>query len=64
MLGVEDVSVLGVGDIAQLAKVTAAGNFKYFETYNMAALIYLTMTIGLSLMMRWLERRLKAKDGR
>jgi ABC-type amino acid transport system permease subunit len=29
-----------------------------------AALIYLTMTIGLSLLMRRLERRLKAKDGR
>ena len=58
------VSVLGVGDITQLAKVTAAGNFKYFETYNVAALIYLTMTIGLSLMMRRLELRLKAKDGR
>jgi His/Glu/Gln/Arg/opine family amino acid ABC transporter permease subunit len=58
------VSVLGVGDITQLAKVTAAGNFKYFETYNVAALIYLTMTIGLSLLMRRLELRLKAKDGR
>ena len=58
------VSVLGVGDVAQLAKVTAAGNFLYFETYNVAALIYLTMTIGLSLMMRRLELRLKAKDGR
>jgi polar amino acid transport system permease protein len=56
------VSVLGVGDITQLAKVTAAGNFKYFETYNVAALIYLTMTIGLSLVMRRLERRLKGSD--
>lgn len=55
------VSVLGVGDITQLAKVTAAGNFKYFETYNVAALLYLTMTIGLSLLMRRLERRLKAR---
>jgi ABC-type amino acid transport system permease subunit len=43
--------------------VTAAGNFKYFETYNVAALIYLTMTIGLSLLMRRLERRLKAQGG-
>lgn len=57
------VSVLGVGDITQLAKVTAAGNFKYFETYNVAALIYLTMTIGLSLIMRRLEARLKARQG-
>lgn len=57
------VSVLGVGDITQLAKVTAAGNFKYFETYNVAALIYLTMTIGLSLALRRLEKRLKARGG-
>ncbi|MBC2836382.1 amino acid ABC transporter permease [Paragemmobacter straminiformis] len=56
------VSVLGVGDVTQLAKVTAAGNFKYFETYNVAALIYLTMTIGLSLLMRRLERRLKQRE--
>ena len=41
------VAVLGVSDITQLAKVTAAGNFRYFETYNVAALLYLTMTIGL-----------------
>jgi polar amino acid transport system permease protein len=58
------VSVLGVGDITQLAKVTAAGNFKYFETYNVAALIYLTMTIGLSLILRRLEAGLRAKSER
>ena len=55
------VSVLGVGDVTQLAKVTAAGNFKYFETYNVAALIYLTMTIGLSLALRRVEARLRAR---
>jgi His/Glu/Gln/Arg/opine family amino acid ABC transporter permease subunit len=53
------VSVLGVADVTQLAKVTAAGNFRYFETYNIAALIYLTLTIGLSLALRALERRLR-----
>ena len=58
------VSVLGVGDVTQLAKVTAAGNFKYFETYNVAALVYLTMTIGLSLLMRRLEQRLKSRQER
>jgi polar amino acid transport system permease protein len=58
------VSVLGVGDITQLAKVTAAGNFKYFETYNVAALIYLTMTIGLSLLMRRLEARMRERSDR
>ncbi|WP_415184100.1 amino acid ABC transporter permease [Phaeovulum sp.] len=55
------VSVLGVADITQLGKVTAAGNFRYFETYNMVALIYLTMTIGLSLGLRRLEMRLRRR---
>ena len=53
------VSVLGVADITQLGKVIAAGNFRYFETYNVVALIYLTMTIGLSLLLRRLEGRLR-----
>lgn len=57
------VSVLGVADITQLAKVTAAGNFRYFETYNVAALLYLVMTIGLSLILRRIEARLRAKAG-
>ncbi|MFZ5962289.1 amino acid ABC transporter permease [Thalassococcus sp. BH17M4-6] len=53
------VSVLGVLDVTQLGKVTAAGNFRYFETYNVVALIYLTMTIGLSLALRRLETRMR-----
>ncbi len=57
------VSVLGVTDITQLGKVIAAGNFRYFETYNLVALIYLTMTITLSLGLRRLERRLRHPSG-
>lgn len=55
------VSVLGVADVTQLGKVTAAGNFRYFETYNLVALIYLTMTITLSLLLRRVERRLRGR---
>ena len=58
------VSVLGVADVTQLAKVTAAGNFRYFETYNVAALIYLTLTIGLSIALRALEQRLRQAESR
>ena len=58
------VAVLGVTDVAQLAKVTAAGNFRYFETYNVAALIYLTMTVTLSLILRHIEQRLKSRQER
>lgn len=57
------VSVLGVSDVTQLGKVTAAGNFRYFETYNVVALIYLVMTISLSLLLRRLEKRLRARQG-
>jgi polar amino acid transport system permease protein len=56
--------VLGVSDITQLGKVTAAGNFRYFETYNVVALVYLTMTITLSLAMRRLERRMRGPEQR
>lgn len=52
------VSVLGVLDITQLGKVTAAGNFRYFETYNVVAFLYLAMTIGLSLLLRRLEKHM------
>lgn len=55
------VSVLGVLDITQLGKVTAAGNFRYFETYNVVALIYLIMTVSLSLLLRRLEARMRRK---
>jgi His/Glu/Gln/Arg/opine family amino acid ABC transporter permease subunit len=58
------VSVLGVTDITQLGKVMAAGNFRYFETYNVVALIYLTMTVTLSLLLQRLERRLRGPDRR
>ncbi|RMA43823.1 amino acid ABC transporter permease [Rhodophyticola porphyridii] len=58
------VSVLGVLDITQLGKVTAASNFRYFETYNVVALIYLMMTITLSMGLRRLERYMRQGQDR
>lgn len=57
------VSVLGVLDVTQLGKVTAAGNFRYFETYNVVALVYLFMTVTLLLLLRRLEAHLRNKHG-
>ena len=57
------VSVLGVADITQLGKVYAAGSFRFFETYNVVAFLYLTITLGLSLGLRAFERRLRARQG-
>lgn len=58
------VSVLGVADVTQLGKLTAVGNFRYFETYNVVALIYLTLTIGLSLLLRRFEKHLRRREER
>ena len=52
------VSALGVQDITQLGKVYSSGTFKFFETYNVVAFLYLVMTISLSLLVRGIERRL------
>ena len=54
-------AVLGISDVAQLAKVAAAGNFRYFETYTVAAFLYLVMTIGLSLLLRRFETRMRRR---
>lgn len=53
------VSVLGVADITQLGKIYAAGSFRFMETYNIVAYIYLLVTIVLSLLLRRLEARLR-----
>ncbi len=58
------VSALGVQDITQLGKVYSASTFKFFETYNVVAFLYLIMTISLSLMARGLEHHLDKKKGR
>ena len=53
------VSVLGVADITQLGKIYAAGSFRFMETYNIVAYIYLLVTLLLSLAIRRLEKRLR-----
>ena len=52
------MSVLGVADITQLGKIYAAGSFRFFETYNIVAYVYLLMTVSLSLLLRRLERHI------
>ena len=55
------VSVLGVADITQLGKIYAAGSFRFFETYNIVAYVYLLMTVTLSLGLRKLERKMRTE---
>jgi polar amino acid transport system permease protein len=53
------VSILGVQDITQLAKLYAASTFLFFQTYSILAFIYLVITIMLTRFVRWIERRLR-----
>lgn len=52
------VSVLGVRDITQEARLYVSASFRYPETYNTLAFMYLSMTIILSLAVKWLENRM------
>ena len=54
------VSAIGLHDITQRAKTTSGSNFRYVETYLTAAVLYLTLTIVLSLGVKLLERRLRS----
>ena len=58
------VSVLGVADITQMAKIYSSGSFRYMETYAIVAYIYLILTIGLSMALRRVERKLRRREAR
>ena len=51
------VSVLAVRDITQVAKLYAGQTFRYPEAYSTLAVLYLTMTVVLSLGVKVLEKR-------
>lgn len=57
------VSVLGVADLTQMAKVYSAGSFRFFETYTILAYIYLTLAIGLSYLLRRIEQKMQKARG-
>jgi polar amino acid transport system permease protein len=56
------VSALGVQDITQLGKLYSASSFQYLKVYNTVAVLYLTMTILLSLGVKAMETRLKTDE--
>lgn len=56
------VSVLGVADITQNGKTHSASTFLFFETYTVVAFFYLVMTIGLTLLVRRLEQRMRRNE--
>ena len=56
------VSVLAVRDITQMARLHAGRSFRFRESYITLAVMYLTMTVALSLLVQFVERRLRKND--
>ncbi|HSH05395.1 MAG TPA: amino acid ABC transporter permease [Anaerolineae bacterium] len=56
------ISVLAVADITYQAKLYSNASFRFRETYLILTFMYLTMTLVLSLLQQWYERRLDRED--
>ncbi len=57
------VSVLAVRDITQIAKLYTGTSFRYQESYTILAVLYLAMTVLLSTLVKFMEKRYQ-KDER
>ncbi len=58
------VSVLAVRDITQISKLYAGRTFEYQEAYITLAVLYLTMTVLLSFLMKFIEKRIQKNEQR
>jgi len=56
------VSVLGVRDMTQSARLHSASSFQFFLTYSILTFLYLLLTISLTRLVRYVERQ-SATDG-
>ncbi len=56
------VSVLAVRDITQVARLYAGSTFRFREAYITLSVLYLTMTVALSLVVQFVERRLRRHE--
>jgi glutamine transport system permease protein len=50
-------SVIGVGEMVRQGQVYIANTFQAFEVYFMVAILYLCITLSLSIILRFVERR-------
>lgn len=56
------VTLLAVRDLTQQAKLYSGSSFRFRETYLVLTFLYLTMTITLSLILRWYENRIRIEE--
>lgn len=56
------ISVLAVRDLTQMARLYAGSSFRFRESYLVLTFLYLGMTLALSLLLRWYERRIRQDE--
>ena len=52
------VSILAVRELTQMTKLWTGRSFQFFAGYMMLAAIYLVLTVSLSLLLQWYERKI------
>jgi polar amino acid transport system permease protein len=55
-------TVLAVNELTQLTRIRRSSTFRVMEAFNVAAFLYLSMTLLLSAFVRLLERRMKIEE--
>jgi polar amino acid transport system permease protein len=56
------ISILAVRELTHLGKLNRARTFRTFETWNTVAFLYLVITLSLSLVVKFMERRMAYEE--
>jgi len=56
------ISVLAVRELTHLGKLNRARTFRTFETWNTVAFLYLILTLSLSILVKFIERRMAYEE--
>ncbi|WP_251551076.1 amino acid ABC transporter permease [Neobacillus muris] len=65
VINIKDTSVLNVISVSELffqTKSIAGNNFRYFESFFVASILYLIMTFAVTRILRYIERKLDGPD--
>ncbi len=65
VINIKDTSVLNVISVSELffqAKSVAGNNFRYFETFTVACIMYLVMTLAVTRILRLIERKMEGPE--
>jgi putative lysine transport system permease protein len=65
VINIKDTSVLNVISVSELffqTKSIAGNNFRYFESFFVASVLYLIMTFTVTRILRWIERKMDGPE--